>query len=235
MSFLGFGGSSYNRPGPGIPKGAPQKKGSALFLDILSREFWSLLTLNLIYSLACLPIITIGPATAALSRVTVTMVRDENVYPWRDFWDAFRKNIKQGLGFGIPATFFFFGALWLNLTVLTTENGTLWTAFIFLWTFFGVALCCYIFPLVAYVALPWAPLLKNALYLTVLGKFRTAAAALVSILTAAVSVAALPIFPLVMIFCGGFAFLSLFNAFMVWPVIDKFVLHKDELTEPSAQ
>lgn len=225
MSFLGFG-NNFNRPGPGIPKDAPKKKGAALFFEIFGREFWSLLTLNLVYLLACLPIITIGPATVALSRVTVTMVRDKNVYPWRDFWDAFRKNLKQGFLFGIPATLFLVAAIWLNLNILLGANNLFYTAFIFLWTFLGVALCCYLFPMAAYIDLPSLPLAKNAVFLVILGRFRTVSAVAASVVVTALAVNYYLFSPIVMGLLGGFAFLSFFNSFMVWHVVEEFVINR---------
>lgn len=224
---MGLFSSNYNKPGPGIPKDAPQKKGVELFFDILGREFWSLFTLNFIYILACIPIITIGPATAALSRVTVTMVRDCNVYVWRDFWDAFRKNIKQGIIFGIPSTLFVIAAVVIDfnllLSVAAGGESVFTIALIFLWTFLGTALGCYIFPMVSYVDLPSLPLLKNSMLLLVLGKWRTLFAALVSIGCASLVVLYYPISMLVTLL-GIFGFLSFFTSFMVWPVIQKYVV-----------
>lgn len=230
MSFFGLG-PNYNRPGPGIPKDAAQKKGAALFFEILGREFWNLFTLHFVYLLACLPIITIGPATVALSRVTVTMIRDQNVYVWRDFWEAFRKNIKQGLLFGIPATMFVMAAFWMNIGILfgaaAGQSSLPAMVLIFLWTFLGVAVGCYLFPLVAYVGLPSFALLKNALFLMVLGKFRTLAAVLVSIVAASAVALFYPVSFIVLLFAGSFALLSFFTSFMVWPVIAKYVIKED--------
>ena len=225
-------GASYNRPGPGIPKDAPKKTGVKLFFDILGREFWPLLSLHFIYLLACIPIVTIGPATAAMCRVTVTMVRDENVYAWRDFWIAFRKNLKQGILFGIPATLFVVAAIVLNLGVFTLDTSQMgnlvFMVFIFLWTFLGVGVGCYIFPMVAYVDLPWFPLLKNALLLLVLGKFRTLAAVAVSVGCCAAVVLLSPMSAPVVLFCGYFSFICFFTTFMVWPVISKYVLRENQ-------
>lgn len=233
MSFFGFG-IDYNKPGPGIPKNTPEKKGAALFFDIFFREFWGLLALNLIYIAACVPLVTIGPATAALCRVTITMVRDQNVYVWRDFWNAFRKNLKQGILFGIPATLFVVTAIMLNITLLLSPDASLPTsAFLYFWTFLGVAIGCYIFPLVAYIDLPSATLLKNSVLLLVLGKFRTIAATLVSIAAAAAVVAFFPFsLPVIMLF-GFFAFLSIFTMFMVWPVIAKFAIAREDASPPQ--
>lgn len=234
MSFLGFG-TNYNKPGPGIPKDAKQKTGSALFFEILGREFWSLWTLSFIYILACIPIVTIGPATAALCRVTVNMVRDQTVYVWRDFWEAFRKNIKQGIIFGIPTTMFIVAALMIDIPLIfsiAAGTATIWQmVFLFLWNFLGISAGCYIFPMIANISLASMPLLKNSLLLVVLGKWRTLAATLVSIALATAAILFFPLSLMFLLFAGYFSFLSFFTSFMVWPVIDKYVVHGDELRQ----
>ena len=62
-----FGG--YENAGPGIPKSELEKKGIFKFFEIYGRKFWKLIELNLIYLLFCIPIITFGPATAALLKI----------------------------------------------------------------------------------------------------------------------------------------------------------------------
>ena len=225
--------SSYSRPGPGIDKNAPPKKGVALFLDILGREFWALLLVNVIYVLFCLPIITIGPATAALYRVTVTMVRDKNVYAWKDFWEAFKSNWKQGLIFGIPFVLFLLAAVWMNLMGLIQGVGSLLVVAA-VWTMIGLSVFCYVFALISNVALPAWPLLKDAVFLMVLGKIRTLAAALVIY---AVNMAMLLYWPLsfpVALLLGS-AFPTLFSSFMVWPVIQKYVIQEAQAQPEQPQ
>lgn len=51
---------NYDRPGKGIRKDAPQKKGLALYFDIFFRRFWKLITLNLLYVIASLPALIIA-------------------------------------------------------------------------------------------------------------------------------------------------------------------------------
>lgn len=225
--------SSYSRPGPGIDKNAPPKKGVALFLDILGREFWALLLVNVIYVLFCLPIITIGPATAALYRVTVTMVRDKNVYAWKDFWEAFKSNWKQGLIFGIPFVLFLLAAVWMNLMGLIQGVGSLLVVAA-VWTMIGLSVFCYVFALISNVALPAWPLLKDAVFLMVLGKIRTLAAALVIY---AVNMAMLLYWPLSfpVALLLGFAFPTLFSSFMVWPVIQKYVIQEAQAQPEQPQ
>lgn len=49
-----FGG--YMKPGPGVDKNAPKKKGVFLYGEIFIRKFWKLVQLNIIYFLCCLPL-----------------------------------------------------------------------------------------------------------------------------------------------------------------------------------
>lgn len=53
MGIFGFG--NYSKPGPGIDKNAPKKKGLNLFYDIALRKFWDIIKLNLLYIVTILP------------------------------------------------------------------------------------------------------------------------------------------------------------------------------------
>ena len=57
-------------------------------------EIADLIILNLIYLFFCMPIVTIGAATAALYRVMLNYEKGESVNPVRQFWKAFRENWK---------------------------------------------------------------------------------------------------------------------------------------------
>ncbi len=48
---------NYSKPGPGVNKDAPKKKGIFLYLEILKRKFSNLFLLNLLYFLCSLPMI----------------------------------------------------------------------------------------------------------------------------------------------------------------------------------
>lgn len=51
--------------------------------------------LNIMYLIACIPIVTIGAATTALYYNTLKMAEDRESYVWKDFWKAFKENFKQ--------------------------------------------------------------------------------------------------------------------------------------------
>ena len=84
--------SKYDEPGRGIPKAPVEKKGFFKFMEIYGRRGWKLVQLNLIYLLALIPIVTFGPATAAMTKVCRNWSQERNAFVWVDFWEAFRKN-----------------------------------------------------------------------------------------------------------------------------------------------
>lgn len=78
------------REGPGVPRNAPPKRGLALLADVIRREWWMLLQLNLLYIVFALPVVTLPAAQVAASRICAAMLEDRNVYLLRDFWETFR-------------------------------------------------------------------------------------------------------------------------------------------------
>ena len=53
-----------------------------------------LMILNIIYLLSCLPVFTVGAATAALYDVTTRLAKNDAMV-WRHYWQAFRSNFKK--------------------------------------------------------------------------------------------------------------------------------------------
>lgn len=92
---------NYEREGKGVDRNAPPKTGIALFIDILMREFTTLLKLNILFIISCIPIVTIGPAVGAMTTVTMKMVKDEPSDIYYDFKQGFKKNWKQSFCLGI--------------------------------------------------------------------------------------------------------------------------------------
>ena len=65
--FLGFG--NYEKPGKGVGKNEREKKRFFQFFDLFFRKLGRLVQLNLLYILFCIPVVTIGPATAAMTKI----------------------------------------------------------------------------------------------------------------------------------------------------------------------
>ena len=59
------------------------------------RKISNLIILNIAFLLGCIPIITIGASISALYTVCFRVVRQEDPYIWKGFWQAFRANFRQ--------------------------------------------------------------------------------------------------------------------------------------------
>ncbi len=92
---------NYKKPGPGIDKNAPKKKGVALFFSIFFEKFWKLIPLSLLYVVTALPLLTSGLSGAAIAYITRNFSREKPVMLASDFFDTIKKNWKQALPVGI--------------------------------------------------------------------------------------------------------------------------------------
>ncbi len=102
---MGLGGFfNYDKPGPGVAKDGPKKKGFFIILEIWFRNFWKLITVNFIYCLMKLLLIPSGLADAGMTNVARNLARDKHSFGISDFYETIRKNWKQALPAGIINT-----------------------------------------------------------------------------------------------------------------------------------
>ncbi len=169
-----FGFFDYTRPGKGVDKGGPEKKRFFVFWDLYFRKFWKLIQLNLIFLLFSLPIITIGPAYVAMCRVMKDMVNERGVFLFSDFFDAFKSNFKQSIGFwliDLAVAFLLSVSIPFYYEQAATDN-------ILMWVMFGVSGCiaimwvlvnCYMFCMIPILDMKLFPMMRNAFLLSIVG------------------------------------------------------------------
>ncbi len=92
--------NGYQKEGKGVSKDQYTPR-PILFFQIYFRKFWNLIILNMIYVLFCLPIVTIGPATAGMTKILRNYAREEHAFLWGDFIETFKKNFKQSFLFSL--------------------------------------------------------------------------------------------------------------------------------------
>lgn len=237
---MAFFGPDYTREGPGIDPNAPPKTGLAYFSDNLVREFWGIWTLNLLFILACIPVITIGPAIIAMFRVLISMVRDQNVYVKDDFIKAFKDNFILGITFGIPFTLVLILGILLNTNVLLSAEAIAsgqmsFTLVIvtFVWTFFTTSIFLFMIQLLAYIQLPFVPVVKNSIFLMFLGKGRTALAFFSVMMPATLLLFFIPFSVVLVPFIGFFSYPAFVVCSLLWPIIDLYIV-RAESTEQIA-
>lgn len=97
---------NYNKAGVGIAKNAPVKRPFFRFWEIFGSKFWKLIEINFVYLLFCIPIVTFGPATAALTQVMRKFTLGKPIFMFTEFWDAFKKNFRASFVIGIVDVIF---------------------------------------------------------------------------------------------------------------------------------
>lgn len=132
----------YAAPGPGVDPNAPEKTGAARLAEILSLECVTLVKLNLLFLVSCLPVITIPAAVFAMNCVVRRMILDETVICFYHYRTAFGKCWKRGyaafLITGIPLALSACG-MWFYLS-RAMENFLLFLPFMLCSTVFLLTL-----------------------------------------------------------------------------------------------
>ena len=118
-----FGFNNYQKEGPGISKDAPKKKTFILFFEMFFRNFWKFTTINLVYCLISLPILTNGMAKVGLTHVARNTARDKHSFGFSDFFETIRKNLKQSIIAGIINSIIF-GVLIFDIYFFYGVEGT---------------------------------------------------------------------------------------------------------------
>lgn len=223
--------NSYLKEGPGIEKDAPVRRGPALFFEILAREAWGLVKLNLLFVLFCLPVVTIGPALGGMTTVVMKMVRDKNSYIWRDFWDAFRRDFLKFWLLGLTGLVLL-AALLVTLLVYLPRIGlgplymALFTAGLLL-CFVGGLAWLYVYPLAAVTDLSLKLVLKDALLLGLGCMKHSVPGLLVCLALTAPAALAFPESVPVLILIG-FSLTSFVACFAAWPGIRTYAVRQED-------
>ena len=93
-------GENRFAPGRGVTE-PPPERGWKRFFFVLGTHFWKMVTLNLLFLLFCIPVITIPAAFCGMNRVLIKLYREGNCFVWTEFYKEFRANIWKALPFGL--------------------------------------------------------------------------------------------------------------------------------------
>ena len=224
----------YEKAGRGISKDAPKKKPFFDFFEMYFRYGWRLVKLNIMTFIFCIPVVTIGPALAGMTKVLRNYTLDKNAFMFHEFWKGFSNNWKQSLPVGLLDTLFAVSAV-MALQVYPAMgaaaeeaggSGVIYTVFCVLSVSFALTLFMmnfYIMPMIVATELSLKNVIKNSFFLTCVclkKNFITLIiAALVFILILLADVGGLLLVPLWAITFVGFVIM--YNSY---PQIQKYVI-----------
>ena len=246
---MGLFSRNFDRPGPGVNKDEPRKKGVARFFEVLFRDFFDLVKLNVIFCFCILPAVSVfvlglfgfiapimyvisliaafpvGGALTAYSFCITKLLRDDPGFIWHEFKRKFRENFKQAAAPGIvcAAIIEVQTLLWVPLLAGESGAGFEWVAVMLVVFLIFSMVLPYVFIFFAYLDLKALQTVKNGILLSLAYAPRSIAGAFSGGLIWIAFILFLPVsllfLPLIAII--GFS-LSLLLSFMwVWPPIDK--------------
>ena len=192
---MGLFGGNYNRPGPGVPKDAPPKKGFPRFFEMLTRDYAPLWRTGFVTMLCFVPLVfsvtviyaflgylipmligavlyvlssmLAGMAVAAQTAVTLKAVRDIPGFAWHDYKKAWKDNAKQARIIGV----LMFALLGIECSSLAFMlfSGTQFNAVVLGMAILGMLLCTgcgmLCFAQMIYLTMDIPTMIKNSLFL----------------------------------------------------------------------
>lgn len=178
MLFLAlFGKYDYNKAGKGIAKDAPKKKTFFAFMELYFRYAWRLVKLNLLTFIFCLPVVTIGPALAGMTKVLRNYTLDKSAFIFHEFWKGFSNNWKQSVPVGLLDILFTVSAVTAyyvypkmgEQAAASGGSSTPYTILCVISISFALTLLMmnfYIMPMIVATDLSLKNIIKNGFYLT---------------------------------------------------------------------
>lgn len=220
---------SYYNPGQGIDKNAPPKKGLALYIELITVDFWGFIGLNMMYVICCLPILTIGGSTLAYTEQCCKLIRREHVFIVSDFLRSFRQNFIKGILLSLVLLLILFDLLIIYTNAVTYMDTGLGSESVVFWAIAGIlsilltSLTAYLIPISANLNLSFLFQLKNAFILMIIGGWRTLVISAFDIAAFVLGFMYFPFSGIVFVILG-FYVLIFTNCFFTWPLIEKYIV-----------
>lgn len=224
----------------GVLKTPHEKSGFPKYAGIYFAHIWKLIELNFLYCLFCIPIITIGPATAAMTKICRNYSQERPASVWSDFWQAFKANFKQGLVFGLLNTVLVvIFAVGVPFYMAWAKEMPLMYAPLFISLAFMLVMIMmnfYSFIMISSTNLTVKQIFKNSLILIYLGLKKSLICLFVYVILMSASVLFFPISLMVVIFIP-FTLISFINCALCYPVVRKYIIqpYYDQLGEENPE
>ena len=246
---MGIFNRNFDKPGPGVNKDAPQKKGVQRFFEVLTRDFGDLVKLNLFFCACAIPSVAmfllglfgivrgyafilsialafpIGGALSASMFCVTNMLRNELGWIWHDFKRKFLENWKQAMIPGILCTAFIYMQIYLWVFLFINGKGISTIGLFFdgfALLIFGMAVS-YLFLQIAYIDLNIAQIVKNSVLLLLMYAPRSFMGALTGGIIWIVFALFLPpsLFFTPILLLLGFSLSWLMSLMWTWPIVNK--------------
>lgn len=224
---------NYTKEGAGVAKGTPERSAFVRFFYVIGHRFWQIVVLNVVYLFACIPIITIGPATAGMTYVLRNYSQEQHADFFSDFIDKSKEHFRKGLLASVLTVAV--GALtWFAFNFYTTAEMSSTVRVVALVVtlyivYMLISVNLYIYPMMVSFDLPFRKVLRNSWILATYKPLRNIGMILFNAAIFFICFSYFPISLPVILFIA-FALCNLFNNFMIYPLLVKYVATPKEET-----
>ena len=230
-----FGGYDYKKAGKGVSKDAPKKKTFFAFMELYFRYCWRLVKLNLLTFIFCIPVVTIGPALAGMTKVLRNYTLDKSAFIFHEFWKGFSNNWKQSVPVGLLDILFTVSAITAfqvypkmgEAAAAAGGSGTIYTILCVISISFALTLLMmnfYIMPMIVATDLSLKNILKNGFYLTCVSlKKNVFTLIIVALVTAFLVIS--PGLALLLVPLWAISFMGFVIMYNSYPQIQKYVIN----------
>lgn len=181
-------------------------------------KIFDIMLVSLLWTLCCIPIITIGPATTALYYCVVKSIRRERGYVSKEFFHSFKENFKQGTIVGLIFTVLAV-VMSLNIYLVRQMDGTLGNILFGIYIAFSLLImitAIYAFPNLSRFTLSVKYLFKNSVIMAI----RHLPFTIIMVVIIIISLGAMYIIPIITLFLPGVA--CLIVSFMMEKILRKY-------------
>ncbi len=232
---MGFFSKDYEAAGAGISKNGPKKKAFFVFFELYFRKFWKMIGLSLVTFICCIPIITVGPAIAGMTKVLRNFTIEKSSFMMHEFWKGFKSNLKQSIPVGLVDVLLCVAAyaaltVYPQLAQNAETGGMLFNVLCVITVSFAFTLLMmnfYIFPMIVATDLKLGNIIKNSFYLTCIALKKNIITLVLVVLVVGIIVTATlfsQIFTLLIVPIWAVSFIGFIIMFNTYPMIQKYVI-----------
>ena len=215
-----FSFTSYG-PGKGVRKDARKLKRPFLLFYYLFANITKFIKMSMLFTLTCLPVITIGPSICGLTYISYCVAEDKPSFLLSDYFEHFRKNFFKGI-FAFLITLvpvFSYFVVYLNLN--RVPNFSMLIMPLLLMNVIMLMMSFYIYPLIIFYDIPLWAIFKNAFLFTMIKLPLNLLVAFIVIGIVVLSFGFHSIIGWIITPLFLFMFINYFATFSVWPSIKK--------------
>lgn len=186
----------------------------------LGNKLVHLLEADLLMLLCSIPIITIGPAVAAMHYVVLHIYRNEEEYIGKMFWKSFKENLLQGMGLTLVYALVFWGLLYSYYVISSgqMEHSIIWLVVLIFVSVVAVTSCAWAVIFLSRYHDKTGRIIRNSITMLFLKPHYSIAICALSVMPLIAIVFATKLLPLVLAL--GFSGCAFFQAILYSRVFD---------------